>query len=112
VANERWDYVTLRPINDPEYGRMAYDEGAGIMAQVVADWGLTVGEDVKPARPDVVARPAGNAARSQWAAYRLGQGADPEQVDGMTRDELRDMDTVAEDTSVTESEGVEPAKGE
>lgn len=109
MANERWDYKTLRPIGDPNNaGRVAYAEGQGIFAQVVEDWGLVVGEDVTPARPDVVERPAGNAKRSEWATFRLGQGMDPEQVDGMTRDELRDAD--AEDPS-TEAEGAEPREG-
>jgi hypothetical protein len=115
MAGERWDYVTLRPIPDPTFGRTAYNEGEGIMAQVVEDLGLVVGVDVKPAQPDAVARPAGNASRSQWAAYRLGQGADPERIDAMTRDELRDMDAATESDAAAEetaAEGAEPTKGE
>lgn len=112
MAGERWDYQALRAITDPNYGRIAYNEGDYLMAQVVEDWGLVVGEDVKPAQPDAVARPPGNASRSQWAAYRLAQGADPEQLDAMTRDELRDMDPVAESDTATEAEGAEPAKGD
>jgi hypothetical protein len=90
VANERWDYIALQDILDPGYGRAAYREGEGLYAQVVEDWGLVVGEDVTPARPDSMPQPAGNASRAQWAKYAQIQGVDPDEVDGMTRDQLRD----------------------
>lgn len=109
MANERWDYITLRAVPDPvNAGHVAYQEGEGIMAQVAEDLGLVVGEDVKPARPDSMPVPAGNASRAQWAKYAQIQGLDAEQVDGMTRDQLRDHFTAAED-STDEDDGVEPA---
>lgn len=33
-------------------------------------------------------KPAQRASKADWASYALGQGADPELVDGMTRAEL------------------------
>jgi hypothetical protein len=108
VANERWDYITLRSIPDRiNAGHIAYNEGEGIMAQVAEDLGLVVGEDVAPARPDSMPQPAGNASRAQWAKYAAIQGLDPERVDGMTRDELRDH--FAEDD---EAAPAEAAKGD
>lgn len=36
-------------------------------------------------------RPAGNASRDDWAAYALAQGADEADVEGLSRDELREQ---------------------
>ncbi len=88
MANERYDFVALRTIEYPE-GQPAYLAGQGVMAQVVDDLGLVVGEDVAPARPDVIPEPAGNAPRSDWAAYAIGQGMSRDEADDLTRDELR-----------------------
>lgn len=99
MAGERFDYKTVRDIADPTFGRVAYRKGEGIMAQVVADWGLSVGEDVIPARPDVAPQPGRNAKRAEWAAYRLAQGMDPDKVDGMSRDELRDAEPAKADAA-------------
>jgi hypothetical protein len=91
MAGERPEYRVLRPIPDPvNLGRTAYLPGEGILLQVVEDWGLTVGEDVEPARKDSIPRPAGNASRADWAKYALIQGLPAEEVDGLTRDQLRD----------------------
>ena len=34
--------------------------------------------------------PAANASTDEWRAYRLAQGHDPEELDGLGRNELRD----------------------
>lgn len=104
MANERYEYKALRTIEYPT-GQPAYLEGMGVMAQVVQDLGLVVGEDVAPTRPDVVPVPAAGARRADWAAYAVAQGADPEQVDAMTRDQLLKKYAGKAD------EGVAPAKG-
>ncbi len=92
MVNERPDYRALRAIPDRNNpSRSAYLEGQYLHAQVVEDWGLTIGEDVTPARPDVIPRPASNATRAEWAAYALGQGLTPAEVDDMTRDQIRDQ---------------------
>jgi hypothetical protein len=104
MANERFDFVALRTVEYPK-GQPAYLQGMGVMAQVVRDLGLVVGEDVAPARPDVVAVPAAGARRAEWAGYALAQGADPEKVDAMTREQLRAAFAPKAD------EGVAPAKG-
>lgn len=44
------------------------------------------------ARSEVLRRPAGNAGREDWMAFRAAQGVDPDVLDGMTRNELRDME--------------------
>lgn len=105
MSNERWDYQALHAITDPIMGRVAYNEGDYLMAQVVDDWGLQPGVDVTALRPEQMARPAGNAKRADWAAYALAQGADPDTVDALSRDELRDLYTA-------DAEGAEPAKGD
>lgn len=109
MANERYDYTALRTIEYPK-GQPAYLAGHGVMAQVVEDLGLVVGEDVAPARPDVVPRPAGNAKRAEWVAYALAQGADPDEVDAATRDELRAQYTPEDETGPDTDEGVAPVK--
>lgn len=35
-------------------------------------------------------RPKGNATKDEWAAYALANGGDAEQLETMTRDEIRD----------------------
>jgi hypothetical protein len=87
MANERYEFTALQTI--AYQGAPAYVAGQGVMAQVVEDLGLVVGVDVTPARAGVVARPAGNAKRSEWAAYALAEGMDQTEVDDLTRDQLR-----------------------
>ena len=36
-------------------------------------------------------RPAGNASRDEWAAYAATLGLEQEQIDGASRDELREL---------------------
>jgi hypothetical protein len=97
MAGERPEYRVVRAIPDPvNAGHTAYLPGEGIHLQVVEDWGLVVGEDVEPARRDSIPRPAGNASRTDWAKYALIQALDPEEVDSLTRDELRDHPDLAE----------------
>lgn len=35
--------------------------------------------------------PAGNASKSDWEAYALTQGRAPEELDGLTRDQIREL---------------------
>lgn len=106
MAGERPEYRVLRPIPDPaNVGRTAYLPGEGIHLQVVEDWGLAVGEDVEPARRDSIPRPAGNASRADWARYALIQGLSQEEVDGLTRDQLRDHRQLTDQPAAGEPEG-------
>lgn len=97
MSDERWDYRVLRDVYDSFMGRAAYHIGDGIMAQVVEDLGLVVGVDVTPARSNVIDMPAGNASRADWVQYAQFQAVDSggeptnEELDGMTRDEIRDL---------------------
>lgn len=99
MADERHEYEALRVLVDPGTGRTAYMPGQGVHGQVVADWGLAVGDEgddeaqVRSLRPAEMARPAGNASRDEWLRYRQGQpDADADALDEMGRDALRDMD--------------------
>lgn len=84
----RYDYTALHTIT--HNGVRAYNSGDGLTADAVDNLGLEVGVDVLPTRTDVIARPAGNAPRVEWATYALGQGLTVDEVDGMGRDQLRD----------------------
>jgi hypothetical protein len=88
MAAPNWDYTALRPV--VHNGVLAADTGDGLMADTVDNLGLVVGVDVSPARRDVLPRPADGAARTKWAAYAVGQGMDPVEVDDLARDEIRD----------------------
>jgi hypothetical protein len=113
MANERYDFVALRTIEYPK-GQPAYLAGHGVMAQVVEDLGLIVGEDVAPARPDVIPEPSGNASRAEWAAYAIGQGMTRDEADDLTRDELRARfapDEPPEPPKTKTTKGAAPAKG-
>lgn len=39
--------------------------------------------------PSSVEMPAGNAAQSEWAAYAVSQGMDPDEAAGLKRDEIK-----------------------
>jgi hypothetical protein len=96
MTDERREYTVLRAVQHPLVARTAYLPGEGIQAQVVEDLGLIVGEDVTPARSDVIPMPAGNASRGDWERYAQFQAVDAghptqDEIDGMTRDQLRDL---------------------
>lgn len=116
MADERWDFTVLRPIADRHTSGTAYLPGEGIMAQVVDDLGLVVGEDVTPARPNSMEQPAGNASRADWARYAAIQGMPQERVDGLTRDQIRDEYVPAEQPVAAKPaktvKGAEPVKGD
>lgn len=38
-----------------------------------------------------VEQPAGNASKEEWAAYAIAQGADPVEIDTLTRNDIRDL---------------------
>jgi len=83
------DFVALRNIQHPQNNLMRVaNEGDELYADAVDALGLVVGEDVRPARP-MGERPAGNAKRSAWARYALLQGATADEVEDMTRADLR-----------------------
>jgi hypothetical protein len=105
MSGERPEYRALRAIPDPANPtRSAYHEGDLVFLQVVEDWGLEVGADVESARRDSISRPAGNASRADWARYAEIQGIPQDEVDGMTRDQLRDDPRMADPASTTDAE--------
>lgn len=57
---------------------------------VVASLSDGVVDSLSDTRDAAEQEPAGNASRVDWAAYRIAQGMDPAEAEGMTRDELRD----------------------
>jgi hypothetical protein len=84
-------------------GVRGYSEGANVSAHVVENAGLVVGEDVVPAGPNVVPRPDENAGLQEWRVYAMGQGIPAEELDDMTRNDIRDRFPVEDES------GGEPA---
>lgn len=62
-------------------------------AAEVKDTPYKANDPATPAVPTVPAdeAPAGNASKADWEAYALTQGRAPEELDGLTRDQLRDL---------------------
>lgn len=54
------------------------------------------GEEPPPPDRDPTAPPAGNASKQAWIDYAVLRGADRDDADAMTRDELRDVYTPTE----------------
>jgi hypothetical protein len=71
---ENFPYVALRRIHQPDTLLYPYNEGDGLPANAVTEWGLVVGEDVAPVRDDVIAKPGDDADRAEWEAFAVGQG--------------------------------------
>jgi hypothetical protein len=119
MADERYDFTALRPIPGGFAGRNAYNAGDGLMAQVVDDLGLIVGEDVAPTRQDSIDQPTANASRAKWARYAQIQASalgspTSDEIDAMTRDQLRDLYLAPEPTTTKPaktSKGDTPVKG-
>lgn len=65
-------------------------------------------QEAKPA--ETVEVPGGNASKDAWHAYALSQGKSAEDLDGLTRDQLRDLfkDPAGEDGKKA-SEPFDPA---
>lgn len=80
-------------------GVRAYNKGDDVPETAVENLGLRVGEDVLPAHPGVIERPAKNGLRSDWEAYWLGQGMPQAEIDGLTRDQLaaKEPEVIAHD---------------
>lgn len=87
-----FDYVALRDINAPGSYARAYNTGDPVTAQVVADWNLSIGQDVAPADNYQAPWPGDNSDdRAAWEAYVIGHGADPVAVRNASLDDLRAM---------------------
>lgn len=84
------DFVALRDIKRPGTFVFGYRAGDDVHASVVddPDWGLVVGEDVRPASADVVPRPADDASRADWQAYVVGQGMSPADAEAASLEDL------------------------
>lgn len=81
------DFIAIQPIPGPT-GVRAYNPGDDVPASAVENLGLKIGEQVRAARADAIARPAGNAKRAEWEAYWHAQGLPQDEIESMTRDEL------------------------
>ena len=104
---EDYDYIANSVLHTPT-GVRAYNPGDGVPADAVEQFGWQVGTDVRAARPDVIARPAGNARRADWEQYWLAQGLAQDEVDGMTRDEMahREVPDLATQPAAEQTEQV------
>lgn len=86
------DYVAQHRLNMPGSYAMGYGPGDPVSAQVVADWGLNVPDDVVPADGYVAPRPADDSDdRAAWEAYVISKGAKPENARAASLDDLRGM---------------------
>jgi hypothetical protein len=88
MVRPMYDFIALHRI--PEHGPAAYQRGDDVTADGVERWHLIIGDDIIPARPNVVPRPADDATRSHWEAYALSRGADPADLDNMTATDIRE----------------------
>jgi hypothetical protein len=86
---EHYPYVALRRIHQPDTLLYPYNEGDGLPANAVKEWGLVVGEDVMPADTGVITRPGDDAPRAEWEAFAIGQGRDPVEVRDASMKDLR-----------------------
>lgn len=85
------EFVALHTINAPGSYARAYNTGDPVTAQVVADWELVVGADVKPADGYVPPWPADDADRATWEAYVVARGTSTGDAQAASLDELRGM---------------------
>lgn len=84
------DFVALRDIKQPGTFVFGYRAGDDVHADVVndPDWGIVVGQDVRPTNTGAVARPADDAPRADWQAYAIGQGMKPADAEAASLDDL------------------------
>lgn len=83
----RADFVALHTIMVG--GVIGYHAGDEMVADVVDNLHLVVGEDVRALRPDVIPRPADDAPRAEWARYAAGQGLAQDELDELGVDQIR-----------------------
>jgi hypothetical protein len=111
MQDVEYDYIAKAALFTPS-GVRAYNIGDGVSADAVNAFGWQLGTDVLAARPDVIARPAGNARRADWEQYWLGQGAGQDEIDAMTRDEMAHREPVAPGTQPAAEQTEQVAAGE
>lgn len=86
------DFVALHPINAPGSYARGYNAEDLVPAQVVDDWDLAVGVDVKPAEGYEAPRPDDdNNDRAAWEAYVMVKGTSADDAKAASLDELRGM---------------------
>jgi hypothetical protein len=83
----RADYAALHTIMVG--GVIGYHTGDEMVADVVDNLHLVVGEDVRALRPDVIPRPADDAPRAEWAQYAAGQGVAQDELDNLGVEQIR-----------------------
>lgn len=79
----------LKEFSNPHAGVPDYEAGKqDVDAAPVPEPGEPDEEAAEEAGDD---RPAGNASKADWVAYAVTQGADPDEAEGLSRDELREQ---------------------
>ncbi len=89
-------YTAVRDLDyPPGSGTFAYRAGQLVPAAAVIGDGeaadgawLALGTDVEPREAVHLDRPAANASQTAWAAYAIGEGADPDEAIAMSRADL------------------------
>jgi hypothetical protein len=85
-----YNYVAARAIFDPETQARAFNPGDDVPDSAVEGehaW-LVLGEDVEPVAGARLERPANSASHAAWVEFAVGEGAEREAAEGMTRKEL------------------------
>lgn len=82
-------FIALRALRIPGTMAWGFQPGDGVPQATVDNWGLEIGVDVMPRDTGVVPRPADDADRSEWEAYAIGQGMDPETARNASLSELK-----------------------
>lgn len=92
MAEARTEYRAVNVIgfNDVR----AYNPGDPVDCRAVqggSEWGWIDPGDVEPSGVIAPPRPPLNASQQLWALYAEGQGADPDEAQGMTRSQLIEL---------------------
>lgn len=81
----------LKEFDNPSAGQPDYPGGEQGAAEEETPVPAPVTFDEIASRGVADERPSGNASKADWVAYAVAQGADEDEANGQSRDELREQ---------------------